>query len=478
MDMIWQATLDGYVRLLYDNDPQEPLLESICDFERRFCQVAEENSGNPDVAGVLSRTGLQDEYNRIYMASINRNNDYSAITAEEQPQAFIYQKEQKLPTVHEFLNNYRLVYEEIRPNAREATNRAYEKLFEVEERTDDLIEAQTIIEREKLILNTVIADYKELAEDFLKAADPNYEITSSVVKLSAETYASASSLDEITYMGEIARGKADDLAVQNLVKMELMIQFMTLIYTWEHMKRKVREGGPHIGEYAQAMVVTREKMRSCYRFMSRDMGIDFNKIERTPFYRIMLLNPKGLDELWRIKKVMHPYNIKATKYVLFEEILSERSMEDILLSPQRQPYYEPIDTIHDVPGLDDKYLAIADELNKDIPYFRRNRTDAELREQRKAAKCGFSSEKLLKDMNQMNQEFSKGAGGVPAGMTRGFSGSGTYMGGASGLGAAASAVKNMSLDIKREFGKSAVKGVTATVAKEVGRGLLRSLFRK
>ena len=39
--------------------------------------------------------------------------------------------------------------------------------------------------------------------------------------------------------------------------------------------------------------------------------------------------------------------------------------------------------------------AIAAELNKDIPYFRRNRTDAELREQRKATKNGFSSEKLL-----------------------------------------------------------------------------------
>ena len=118
MDMIWQATLDGYVKLLYDNDPQGPLLESIRDFEKRFCQVAEENRGNPDVAGVLSRAGLQDEYNRLYMASINRNNDYSAVSAEDQPQVFDYQKEQRLPTVHEFLNSYRLVYEDIRPNAR------------------------------------------------------------------------------------------------------------------------------------------------------------------------------------------------------------------------------------------------------------------------------------------------------------------------------------------------------------------------
>lgn len=473
MDMIWQATLDGYVKLLYDNDPEGPLLDSIHDFEKRFRQVAEEHAGNPDVAGVLSQTGLQDEYNRLCMASINRNNDYRSVSAEEQPQAFDYQKEQRLPTVHEFLNSYRLVYEEIRPNAREETIRAYEALFEVENRTDDLFEAQMIIEREKLILNTVIADYKELADDFLKAADPNYEITSSVVKLSAVAYATANSLDEITYMGEIARGKADDLAVQNLVKMQIMVQFMSLIFAWEHEKRKVREGGPFIGDYAQAMVVTREKMRFCYRFMSRDMGIDFDKIENTPFYRIMLLDPKGLDELWRIKKVMHPDNIKAAKYVLFEEILSDRSMEDILLSPQPYPYYEPIDTVHDVPGLDDEYLAIAADLNKDIPYFRRNRTDAELREQQKAAKNGFTSDRLMKNMEQLNQKLSEGAG-----MAGGLAGGAVSGGAAKGLGAAVSAVKGMSPDMKKEFGKSAAKDTAATAVKEVGRSLLRGLFRK
>ena len=39
MDMIWQATLDGYVKLLYDNDPQGPLLESIRDFENDFARL-------------------------------------------------------------------------------------------------------------------------------------------------------------------------------------------------------------------------------------------------------------------------------------------------------------------------------------------------------------------------------------------------------------------------------------------------------
>ena len=470
MDAIWEATLNGYVKLLYDNDPQGSLLKSIQDFEKKFCQVAQEHSGNPDIASVLSQTGLQDEYNRLYMASINRNNDYSSTSSTDEIQIFDYQKEQRLPTVHEFLNNYRLVYEQIRPNARTATNEAYEKLFDVENRTEDLFEAQMIIEREKLILNTVIADYKELAEDFLKASDPNFEITSSVVKLSALTYATATSLDEITYMGEIARGKADEIAVQNQIKMDIMMQLMTLIYTWEHAKRKVREGGPLIGAFAQSMVTTRERIRSYYHFLNQDMGLNFEKIEQSPFYRILLLDPKGLDELWRIKKVMHPDNIKATKYVLFEEILTEQSLEDILLSPQPLPYYEPLDSIHDVPGLDDEYLAIADGLNKDIPFFRRNKSNEDYRKSRQTLNDDFSTDQLLKNMRNLNREFLKGynKGNLqlsPKNLKLRFN-------------FITNTIKNPGLNVNKESIKEAIDDFTSSTKKEFGRGLLRAFLRK
>lgn len=477
MDPIWQSTLEGYVKLLYDNDPQGSLLESIRDFEKRFCEIAQEHRGDPDVAAVLNQTGLQDEYNRLYMASINRNNDYNAVSSKTHTPVFDYQKEQRLPTVNEFLNNYRLVYEEIKPNARTATNTAYEKLFAVEQRTQDLFEAQMIIEREKLILNTIIADYKEIAEDFLKAADPNFEITSSVVKVSAGAYVYADSIDEITFMGEMARGKAEELAVQNSVKMTLFSQFMSLIYTWEYSKRKIRDGDLFVDKYAQSMVVTREKIRLLYRFMSQDMGIDFDKMENTPFYRIMLLDPKGLDELWRIKKVMHPDNIKATKYVLFEEILSEKTMEDILLSPQQVPYYEPIDTIHDVPTLDDEYLVIAAEMNKDISYFRRNTSNAEQRRQKRALKEKFSQKKLLHHMKQLNQQFLEGTSGHANSTNRAFAGTISSVITSTALGNTNSNIVNVISDMKEGLGQNIEKDTVSTV-KEIGRGILRGLFRK
>ena len=247
--------LEAYMKPLYDGSPEGPLLESVRSLEQKLTEYADENPSSMDMVG---DSGLRDEYNQIYMAVINRNNDYSTAGGDDSPKAFDYSKEQRLPTVHEYLDNYRLVYEtSIKPNKRELTDKAYQELFNVENRTDDLMEAQIIIEKEHLIVNTVTAEYKYMAEDFLEAADPNYEVTSAGVKNSIGVYAGAKSLDEVTYMGELAKAVCDDIAVQTKLKLEMMVNFTALVYGWEHSKRKIREGDSLIGDYAKAMVVNR-----------------------------------------------------------------------------------------------------------------------------------------------------------------------------------------------------------------------------
>ena len=39
MDMIWQATLDGYVKLLYDNDPQGPSKNDSVRLQRKTAEI-------------------------------------------------------------------------------------------------------------------------------------------------------------------------------------------------------------------------------------------------------------------------------------------------------------------------------------------------------------------------------------------------------------------------------------------------------
>ncbi len=399
MDGFWKATLDAYMAPIYNANPQGELLINIKTFEADFNKVAEENAGNMDIYSIMMSTGLQDRYTKLYMAAVNG-------TTQTQPAAGNQETAKptaKLPTVREFLNNYRLIYDDIKQYNRIPTNRAYEKLLEVEQRTDDLIEAQIIMEQEKLVLNTLIADYKAICDELMQAIDPNYEVVSGTLNAGLNTYVTAKSIDEIIYLGELSRAKTDDIAVQVGLKLELFTLFASLIFSWENAKRKVREGGVDMPGNAASMVFTREKIRECYSFLTESLGIDFDKIENTPFYRILLLLPSGLDAYWRIKKVMHPDNIKATKYVLFEEILSDKTMQEILLTPQAVPYYLPLST-KQYPALNDEYIKVARELNKGISLI--ENTSFTYSEETNPEKKVESSKKLISNSKKLQAKLS------------------------------------------------------------------------
>ena len=374
MDMIWKATYDSYMKLLYDMKPQGALLTRIQEFESEFQQIAEQHAGTLDIAGVLARTGLQQKYNSLYVecqAGANAYVDFDEgrDLTDGSPRVFNAAKEQRLPTVHEYIDTYRAVYESIRNYDRPGTAKAYQTLFDVEKRTDDLIEAQTIIEREHLLVKLVTANYTDLVEEFSEAIDPNFELTSSGMNETFAKYANAASVDEVTYMSEIAQSTTVDAGIQIQAKMSMLTNFNSLLFAWENNKRRIRTGGGPADRLAMSMVLVRKKVRDLYRFFSEDLGLSFDEMMKRPFYRIMLLQPQGLDGLWRIKKVMHPANLKAIRYILFEEILSEKSMEEILLTPQPYPYYEQIETLR-YPGLNAEYEAIAAELNRDLKYYK------------------------------------------------------------------------------------------------------------
>jgi hypothetical protein len=299
----------------------------------------------------------------------------------------------------------------------------------------------------------VTADFKAVAEDFLEAADPNYEVTSAVANATLGVYSTAKSIEEITYMGEVAKATCDDIAVQVKLKVEMMQVLMSLIFAWEHSKRKIREGGEGMAKFAQSMVLTRRQTRRYYKFMAEDMVITWYVIASTPFYRISLLNPQGLDELWRIKKVMHPDNLKATEYVLFEEILSEKTMQEILLTPQPYPYYElPDSNIY--PAIDAEYGVLAEELNQSIRYFQRNRRSVP-----------SSNDELLNNSRTLTLEIANSTeknGGQKSSATSQNSFSGSS--------------QKIPAEMKTGLGKSFAKSAAKEVAKEAGKGLLRGLF--
>ena len=130
MDMIWKATYDSYMKLLYDMKPQGALQVRIQEFESEFQQIAEQHAGTLDIAGVLARTGLQQKYNSLYVecqAGANAYVDFDEgrDLTDGSPRVFNAAKEQRLPTLHEYIDTYRAVYESIRNYDRPGTAKAY-----------------------------------------------------------------------------------------------------------------------------------------------------------------------------------------------------------------------------------------------------------------------------------------------------------------------------------------------------------------
>ena len=145
-------------------------------------------------------------------------------------------------------------------------------------------------------------------------------------------------------------------------------------------------------------------------------------------------------------------------------MLSDKSIEEILMTPQPYPYYEMIDS-NRYPEIDDEYAQLAEELNKDLKFFQRNRTP-----DGKTKKHTASQEELIDNTKAMTMNMAASSETGASGNTGAGKASGLFR----NLSSAKTGVAGMSSDTK----KSLAKGAAAGAAKDIGKGILRGLFRR
>lgn len=109
-------------------------------------------------------------------------------------------------------------------------------------------------------------------------------------------------------MGDI-QDKYDDDAVQKQIKAELSAILDALVFGWKDAKENIWAGHIYMDKYAQSMVVTRKLAKRFYDFIYNDMGLTIEKIDS-------VIN----------------MDTESIEYTLFEEILSSRTIEEILLT--------------------------------------------------------------------------------------------------------------------------------------------------
>lgn len=101
----------------------------------------------------------------------------------------------------------------------------------------------------------------------------------------------------------------DDSGIQKKTMAEISAVLDAVVFGWMDARQKIKEGHIYMDKYAQAMVVARKMAHRTYEFIYDDLGLTIEKIDSFTFE-----------------------DKESMKHILLEEILSSKSIEEILLT--------------------------------------------------------------------------------------------------------------------------------------------------
>lgn len=329
MNEFVKMTIDGYLSVFQAfNITDESFKEDLDKFKNDLNEIGEHSD---DPAGFSERISKSDLMSR-YTDLINRASNPSK--GDEENKGF------NIPTVKEFLEQYRSSYNEIlKSGNRKRAEKAYENIFNVADRTQNMLDAQIILEEERLLWKIVSEDMLDVYENLLKNMDPLSRNTTIPIKLQLEVWKKSDSDEEASYLIELAeKEKIHLLEIENF-KMTMVLVLTNLLIGYNTSKTEFRmwgSGGNLAKSGLMKMIVIRENTKKAYEILVDKFGIDFNCILNDEWLKLWMLVPSNLDENGKIKMSMDPFNLQVYQKILFDEILCDTPIEEILLREQEE----------------------------------------------------------------------------------------------------------------------------------------------
>jgi hypothetical protein len=276
-----------------------------------------------------------------------------------------------LPTIREYLEQYRYGYDVIKETKyRKKTIKAYDDLFAVADRTDDLMEGQIIIEKEGLVRKMTAVNGREVAETLLEAMDPLFEAVRGMTEETAEQYADFLTPEEITYRSSV-------LKIETIKKVNRSQIFVWLGAAWALLTLEYQKGKRAVHAWPDdktarigfnLMNNRRKRMRQLHKTMVEVMGITWDDLMANEFIKNNMLGPVSLDIMARCKRTLLADNIDAIDEIVREEVLSDLTILEVLKRNQKTIVAGNVD--HEKSNqTDEEYHMIASEKNSSIPYF-------------------------------------------------------------------------------------------------------------
>ncbi len=373
MDSLIKDMLNGYIGTFsaYSTDNAQ-LSAEVQDWINRANEFGSSIDNVADFYIKFTESGLAEEFSglvtKLAMQGMN-----SQPQNQEQPEQVAESTSPRIPSVKEFVQQYQIPYDEVKKaEYRKRAEAAYEKVFDVANQTDSMLEAQIIIEKERLLWKIVSEDYMDIMEPIHEAADPLFDIVYKNTGLYVEKYSNAQSEEELLY--DLEKMEYEKFAIvnagqtkmtfaaslmNNLIGKEGYITAKKIVWAWES-DEKAKYG---LG----LMISARQSILNLLKYLEEDLNVSFDEFINDDTWRIWCLSPMNADALGRIKVVLNHKNFEMIKSIINNEIRSSLTEVEILQRNMDKEIYAKLDDT-------DSYKAKADDIaakmNSEFTYFR------------------------------------------------------------------------------------------------------------
>jgi len=368
MDENIKQMYQGFFAAFDAVEAKDPVLKNkIDDWKKRVEDFAATISDIQDFFPKYLNSGLSEEYATLTAQLYTQDNNTG-----NQPAANTSATSSNTPTisVRDFLEQYRPAYEEVRKAGyRKRTEKAYENIFAVADRTNDLLEAQIILEKERLLWKIVYEDWLDIFEPIIEAIDPLSTWTLLPNIFIYENYRDCNCEEEMLY-----RGKRFEKAINVIVQREFMpITFAIAIYRnaffavksrlalWTHPK--------HPKNYAEAALFSRNSCRRMIQLLKESLNLTYDELFSDKRVKPFILGYGDIVPLGRYKYALPPEVMEWANEVINEQIIPDLSAEEFLTHETRTVRYWSYRG-DDQYELIDKFKDIAKEKTQHMTYFK------------------------------------------------------------------------------------------------------------
>ncbi|MGD9559996.1 MAG: hypothetical protein AB7V55_05255 [Oscillospiraceae bacterium] len=308
MDEIVKSMIQGYIDAFGMYSITSPALQQqVEDYKTRLAAFAQ---AVPDAAVFypkLTETGLQEEYSalitKVAMASMGTADESGNAKTDDRgtPNAPVI-------SVRDFLEQYRASYDEVKKAGyRKRGEAAYEAIFAVANRAEDMLGAQSILEEERLLWKVVTEDSLDIFAPILQAMDPLQPGTNAAVEYSAEAAEKARCDEELAALMEKQAFEGVAAACRYASRVELMALLAEALIYYAGNRINVALAGQNIGDgrFHLGLVSYQNCIMRTLCFFEEELGVGADALLADEGLKIWLLNPRNVDELGRIKECLH-----------------------------------------------------------------------------------------------------------------------------------------------------------------------------